>query len=124
MPSSVVSRNDYATFARFLLSAGIVSNIAAGDYNQTVQFLQKIGFCAIDAQTIAQALKMAAAGSPRPPITPGHVPLPHGQGGGPSPIPSGVLAVPPGWLVGSPRVQGGALPLITAISAPLAARLP
>ena len=123
MPSSVGSKNDYTVFANFLLSAGIVTLTAAKDYNPSVQFLQKIGFCLLDAQAIAHALMIAAAGSPRPPITPGHVPLPH-RPGGPSPIPGGVLAVPPGWLVGSPRVQGGVLPLISPISAPLAARLP
>ena len=109
--------NDYTTFANFLLSAGIVIPAGARNYGGNVAFLQQIGFCSIDAQTIARAL-VAAANLVPPPITPGHVPSPHRSGGGPSSNLGGPVVVPSGWLVGSPRVQGGQLPL-TPISSPL-----
>jgi len=124
MSGSSRPNNDYTTFANFLLSAGIVTAAGARNYGGNVAFLQHIGFCSIDAQTIARAL-VAAANLISPPITPGHVPSPHRSGGGPSPNLGGPVTVPLGWLVGSPRVQAGQLPL-TAISSPLtpSARFP
>ena len=123
MSESYRHNNDYAVFANFLLSAGIVSPAGAANYGGNVQFLQQIGFCSPDAQTIAQALKAAANSVMRPPITPGHVPPPHAPGGGPSSStggpssnPGGPVVVPLGWLVGPLRVQGGLLPLTATTS--------
>ena len=116
MSGSYRHNNDYAVFANFLLSAGIVSPAGAANYGGNVQFLQRIGFCSTDAQTIAQALKANANFVTPPPIGTGHVPPPHGPGGGPSSNLGGPVVVPLGWLVGSVRVQGGLLPLAATSS--------
>lgn len=62
MSGSSNANND-STLAGFLLSAGIVTPSATQNITATQGFLQQIGFCTSEAQTIALALKQQSLGS-------------------------------------------------------------